>query len=307
MAAVSWSSIAGGLIMPAEFACMFLSGCSASPDAGRLNLPGEFASQLQSNSHGANNVGSSRTLRGVRTRRVRSRCVMCGEIHDELMSCACFRCGRRHQGDCPCCVMCGEIHDEFTSCACFRCGRRHQGDCPTVCRLCGGCHSASSRCRQSSGLLRLTARRRSLSVFSNERYDDEHVAAIRHYLGEMSVECPHCRAKRWVTEKLNCCHGGVVVVPWDVEVPTDLSDVILCSHVRQNIRSYNTVMAFASTGHKNKSIVGGTFVLGGRTYHRIGSLLPGHSLHVNEFVLCSHMFFRSWHRSFFFPNLDFGH
>jgi hypothetical protein len=36
-------------------------------------------------------------------------------------------------------------------------------------------------------------------------------------------------------------------------------------------------MAFASTGHQNKSIVGGTFVLGGRAYHRIGSLLPGNA------------------------------
>jgi len=34
-------------------------------------------------------------------------------------------------------------------------------------------------------------------------------------------------------------------------------------------------MAFASTGHDNKSLIGGTFVLSGRAYHRIGSLLPG--------------------------------
>jgi hypothetical protein len=33
-------------------------------------------------------------------------------------------------------------------------------------------------------------------------------------------------------------------------------------------------MAFASTGHENKSFVDGTFVLGGRAYHRIGSILP---------------------------------
>jgi hypothetical protein len=31
----------------------------------------------------------------------------------------------------------------------------------------------------------------------------------------------------------------------------------------------------ASVGHSNKSLTGGTFVLGGSAYHRIGSLLPG--------------------------------
>ena len=242
MPAVSWSSISGGLIMPREFAPMFQSSCSVSPVSNQLNLPAEFASALQES-----NDGNSSIHRVVQPRRVRPRCVICGGIHDEQLSCACFRCGRRHQGDCP-----------------------------TVCSLCGGCHMVSTRCRQSSGLLRLTARRRTQSVISNDPYDYEHVAAIRHDLGEMSAECPHCKAKCWVSEKLNCCHGGDVVVPWDVEVPTVMSDLILSSHVRQNIRSYNMIMAFASTGHKNKSIVGGTFVLGGRTYHRIGSLLPGY-------------------------------
>jgi hypothetical protein len=33
-------------------------------------------------------------------------------------------------------------------------------------------------------------------------------------------------------------------------------------------------MAMASVGHKNKSLPDGTFVMGGRSYHRIGSLLP---------------------------------
>jgi len=73
---------------------------------------------------------------------------------------------------------------------------------------------------------------------------------------------------------MNCCAGGRIIVPELNEVPLELSNLILSSHVRQNIRPYNTVMAFASTGHANKSFVDGTFVLGGRAYHRIGSLLP---------------------------------
>jgi hypothetical protein len=37
-------------------------------------------------------------------------------------------------------------------------------------------------------------------------------------------------------------------------------------------------MALASIGHSNKSLAGGTFVLGGHAYHRIGSMLPGNVL-----------------------------
>jgi hypothetical protein len=97
----------------------------------------------------------------------------------------------------------------------------------------------------------------------------------RHFLGLMVLECPYCKARSWRGEKLSCCHHGAVHLPLQDMVPAQLSAIILSPHVRQNIRPYNTIMAFASTGHQNKSIVGGTFVLGGRAYHRIGSLLPG--------------------------------
>jgi hypothetical protein len=96
----------------------------------------------------------------------------------------------------------------------------------------------------------------------------------RDYLGEMNVHCSFCRAKLFPREKLNCCHGGEIVIPELNNVPSAMSDVILCPQVRQHIRAYNAAMAFASTGHANKSLVDGTFVLGGRAYHRIGSILP---------------------------------
>jgi hypothetical protein len=207
-AVVSWSSIAGGLSMPAEFAYLFQNCSGNSP-------------------------------------RRRKRCVHCGSIHDEQVSCPCFRCGRRHRGDCA-----------------------------TVCSLCNRCHPNRRRCRPDPSVY-FTSRRRSMATFSNDEFDGDHVPAVRHHLGEMIEVCPHCQSRSWLSEKINCCHGGDVVVPWDVEVPQELSSIILCSHVRQNIRAYNTVMAFASTGHQNKSITGGTFVLGGRSYHLIGALLPG--------------------------------
>lgn len=171
------------------------------------------------------------------------------------------------------CVLCGSLHDHNVSCACFRCGHRHQGDCLTVCRNCRQCHSASSGCRHSPAQY-FTALRKSMANFSNDVTNGVHTPVARHNLGDMNIVCPHCHARTWRNEKLNCCHGGDVVVPWDADVPQLLSSVILSAHVRQNIRAYNTVVAFASTGHTNKSLIGGTFVLGGRSYHRIGSLLP---------------------------------
>jgi hypothetical protein len=216
--------------MPAEFAHLFKDG-SGTSIAGGLNLPAEFTHLCQDGS-------------GISFRR-RKRCVICGSIHSEQVSCACFRCGRRHQGDCA-----------------------------TVCPICRRCHPNRRRCRLEPSVY-FTSRRRSLAIFSNDEFDGDHIPAVRHHLGEMSVICPHCQSRSWQSEKINCCHGGDIVVPWDVEVPQELSSIILSSHVRQNIRAYNTVMAFASTGHQNKSIAGGTFVLGGRSYHLIGSILPG--------------------------------
>jgi hypothetical protein len=66
---------------------------------------------------------------------------------------------------------------------------------------------------------------------------------------------------------------------------------ILSAHVRAHIRRflipflyvglsfhsavrYNMAFAMASTGHANRSLPDSTFILGGRTFHRIGSLSP---------------------------------
>jgi hypothetical protein len=59
------------------------------------------------------------------------------------------------------------------------------------------------------------------------------------------------------------------------EVPPGLAAAILTPHVRQHMRAYNMSLAMASVGHENKSLPDGDFVLGGRSYHRIGSLHPG--------------------------------
>ena len=64
------------------------------------------------------------------------------------------------------------------------------------------------------------------------------------------------------------------MLPSFPDPPTAVSDAILQLHVRQNIRAYNMSLAMASVGHQNISLPDGMFVLGGKTYHRIGSMMP---------------------------------
>jgi hypothetical protein len=174
------------------------------------------------------------------------------------------------------CLYCRSIHRVDLSCPCFRCGFRHDGDCATVCKFCDRVHSLSTGCSKRSRTY-FTAAHRSNALFEHSiRVNDsrDRTAFVRHFLGDMDVICSHCRAKSWHGERINCCLAGSIVVPLQGDVPRALSELILSPHVRQNMRSYNSILAFASTGHSNKSFPDGTFVLGGRSYHRIGSLLP---------------------------------
>jgi hypothetical protein len=213
-------------------------------------------------------------------------CVVCRGYHLANASCPCYRCGMRHDGDCSfqdsdssafdwstrsaICDRCGYDHPTHLQCPCLRCGSSHDGDCSTVCARCNRCHG-NKRCSYSQ-----TVVSKNFRVRARTANDDTSVVATvtRHDLGNMSIVCPHCQSRSWFGEKMNCCKGGAIVVPELNDVPEAISSLILSSHVKQNIRCYNTVMAFASVGHANKSFVDGTFVLGGRAYHRIGSLLP---------------------------------
>lgn len=93
-------------------------------------------------------------------------------------------------------------------------------------------------------------------------------------IGAMDQECPFCAARTFRNENLSCCAKGAIQLDSLPPVPDELSAAILNPHVLQNIRAYNMSMAMASIGHKNKSLPGGTFILGGKTFHRIGCLQP---------------------------------
>ena len=97
-----------------------------------------------------------------------------------------------------------------------------------LCALCGNRHNSAHRCP----VFRLDA-----SVWVNS--DD--LAAWPspvpvHQLLAFDVVCPHCRARSWRDEHVDCCGGGRLQLPMEDAVPPELTDVILSSHVRQHIR-----------------------------------------------------------------------
>ncbi len=61
-------------------------------------------------------------------------------------------------------------------------------------------------------------------------------------------------------------------IAYDCDVPQCFRDVLHSAHVAEHIRQYNQAMSMASVGHQRHHLIGGpcTFILGGRTYHRIG-------------------------------------
>ena len=95
-----------------------------------------------------------------------------------------------------------------------------------------------------------------------------------HHLGAMDRVCPHCHSRSWRDESVNCCASGAILLPYFPDAPPELSEVMRTSHVRSNIRKYNMALAMASVGHQNLSLPDGMFTLGGKTFHREGSLLP---------------------------------
>ena len=94
------------------------------------------------------------------------------------------------------------------------------------------------------------------------------------HIGNCDNICPFCGARSWPNETVNCCAGGNIQLPAFPEPPHNLSAIILSPHVLQNIRAYNMSLCMASVGHKSVGLPDGWFVLGGKTFHRIGGLFP---------------------------------
>ena len=178
------------------------------------------------------------------------------------------------------CRACGVWHSnaEFDSC------RSHDliyiVDVPQPCSQCHVWHGADS-CAVTKHPFDIVdvPQRVPVASFLNrasqqiESFGFRDAASERHRLGAMSDKCGFCRARFWPGERINCCYEGSLIIAEDV-IPPQLQNAILKAPVRALIRQYNMALAMASVGHKNKSLPDGTFVMGGKSYHRIGELVP---------------------------------
>jgi hypothetical protein len=126
-------------------------------------------------------------------------------------------------------------------------------------------------------------------------FGDEDASAPRRWdCGEMDTICGFCNAKMWIKEqsaKSNnhpqfslCCENGKVLLLNLPATPQEL-EVLLTNKessvvkFRDQLRMYNSVLAFTSLGAKvDESVTRGlgpySFRIQGELHHKIGSLCP---------------------------------
>ena len=99
----------------------------------------------------------------------------------------------------------------------------------SVCNLCNHRHNVAHQCP----VFRLRCNRWVAA-------DDEDVLppVPVHELSEFSIVCPHCRARSWRGENMNCCAGGRLQLPLHDDIPEEIQEVILSAHVRSHIRRF---------------------------------------------------------------------
>jgi hypothetical protein len=114
--------------------------------------------------------------------------------------------------------------------------------------------------------------------------------------GKPTCRCQHCNALLWYEERLGpnkqtkkpsfgiCCKNGKISLPAYKTPPEYLQRLLnrddkQSKNFRENIRSYNSMFSFTSTGgvvdkEINKGHGPYVFRMHGQNYHHIGSLLP---------------------------------
>ena len=117
-----------------------------------------------------------------------------------------------------------------------------------------------------------------------EPVQDEPVVVEKFYAGSMDNLCPYCSAQRFKGEmgSFNCCHSGKVSLPQLTPLPDELhmlftSNDARSRNFRENIRCYNSAMAFASMGASVAAPPGrGPYVykIHGQIYHQSSCLHP---------------------------------
>ncbi|XP_050339655.1 uncharacterized protein LOC126765950 [Bactrocera neohumeralis] len=102
------------------------------------------------------------------------------------------------------------------------------------------------------------------------------------YIGQMNIECIHCKAFKFKNETPGmCCAGGKVKLPVLELPPEPLHSLVFgnsptSKHFLLNIQKYNSCFQMTSFGATNiiKDGFMPTFKIQGQIYHRAGSLLP---------------------------------
>ena len=105
---------------------------------------------------------------------------------------------------------------------------------------------------------------------------------LNHDLGRMDNLCNHCGAFIWKSEnKSLCCANGQVTLPPLPPPPLFLQQLFSgtdakCRTFRDNIRAYNSSLAFASLGVNVEFLPPGVycFKIHGEVHHSVGPLLP---------------------------------
>ena len=199
------------------------------------------------------------------------------------------------------CRQCGQCHRQALPCPCPRCHEGHIGpDCRSSVAAIGQIDGPCQRCNvwHAAGLCAEVsvqygsqsvpvpaAHLLNRAIAHNSTYQSSSVvpahsdaASDRHDVGSMSTVCTFCGARFWQGESIQCCWDGSVVIPEQV-IPEACDDIIFSPEVRRHLRSYNMAMSMASVGHEKKGFPDGVFVLSGKSYHQIGTLVPreGHA------------------------------
>ncbi|VDI62821.1 Hypothetical predicted protein [Mytilus galloprovincialis] len=131
------------------------------------------------------------------------------------------------------------------------------------------------------------------SVSLNDLYCGKLTLPSIDDIGKMDNVCSHCSAHMWKHEihkgslHLNakfstCCSQGKITIPALLTPPETLKTLLTenttqAKYFRQNIRAFNSSLAFSSLGVKEdilKSRGPYTFRISGSVYHRIGQLFP---------------------------------
>ena len=90
----------------------------------------------------------------------------------------------------------------------------------------------------------------------------------KHHAGSMDVVCPHCSARFFRAETLQCCAQGAVVLPqWRVP-PEPLLSLLKDDEFRLKIRGYNCALSLASSVFADLTAREGpaTFKMAGRSF-----------------------------------------